>query len=288
MKKGIIFFSLVVYQSFLFAQFRYGFTGGALNSSNSIKSSYFSETDFDIIYRTNLGGITSFPPLSEKVHESLSSKYSFYAGMAFELMLNKSLALRSKFLLDNKGWRERAYTKGSDALYVNAGYGDSVSQHGTFNLSYLSFPFNLIFYAHLKSARVFFGPGLYLSYGLFGHFKVHFDYSNIHYFIFNSNSTFPTGIDSLKLSDSTGEISFHNNKLNRSAVFHANEFDYGLTFETGIEFRNGFFIDLNYTNGLRTVIVDHYGYQNYLTQKFDVVFPNRNRTFNLGVGFFIK
>ncbi|PWT72112.1 MAG: hypothetical protein C5B59_16605 [Bacteroidetes bacterium] len=257
------------------AQFRYGVEGGGIYSFNSIKteSSVYTYQDIILVSPSVGSGGLSYGSRTY-LNGTLHGKYSYYAGVTFDYKLNPGLSLRSKVLLENKGWQEDFKKNGTwlpDIPPFQFNRSDSVSGKEWFKLSYITVPLNLIFYAPFKKTQLFFGAGCYFGFGVIGKYKV-----NI------SQTTFPS------IRDSIGEIAFSvDTALYRSAIYHAYHFDFGLNVCAGIELRNGIFFTINYSNGIKDVIFDRYGYKDIKTGQFLVTLPNRNRAFTIGVGYFL-
>jgi hypothetical protein len=295
--KLIIFSTCILWDIRGFSQFKLGFTGGVINSRNSLTSSEYSVQNIDIIYQfTNFlpsgAPAAGLNPFYTTNYANLSSRFSGYGGLVFDLKLAPDLSIRAKLLVESKGWKETAKINGYDLQFQGGpGSADEISQDEVFKLTYLTLPLNLLFYAPIGKVRLFFGAGFYFGYGLTGHYKVHFNQASIYNYNANYVNTgyIPaTNPQYYTFADSVAEISFYNDTLHRSAVYHANTFDIGLSAGIGLEFRNGLFIDLSYENGLSTVLLDRYGYKNYGTGKFEEIFPNRNRSLSLGLGLFLN
>jgi len=257
------------------AQFRYGLTAGFLQSRISVDSEYEQYEYRDIILRTNQGRLPGYGS-SDRTHiaGASSSATSWYGGFVFDYFFTDGLAIRWKLLLQNPGWKGQ-FVKTGNALanypLIPTSRADTVTGNDQYSLQYITLPVDIVFFASLKKARLYFGAGGYLAYGVAGHYKVSI-----------THSTFS------EVRDSVAEISFNpNTDQYRAAPYHAHRVDIGLTACAGIEFRNGLFIDMNYSVGLKDILIDRYGFQNTYGRDYDIVLPNRIRIFSVGLGYFI-
>jgi hypothetical protein len=260
------------------AQFRYGVIAGGTASYNSVSSenTVYSYLDIIVVAPPSVAGMSGYGDrtyLTGTTHD----RYSYHAGLVFDYKLSRGFSIRSKLLLDNLGWKEDFSERGGLSPFSYAWptpRADSVAGRELFKLTYLSLPINFIFSAPLKYIQLYFGAGAYVGYGVIGHYKVNF-----------SENTFP-GL----IRDSISEITFSSDSLHHSAAFHAYSPDLGLSLTGGLEFRSGLFIDFSFNDGLKNVLKDRYGYIDHLsgTGKYTIIYPNRNRAFKLGIGYFLK
>jgi len=258
------------------AQFRYGLTAGGIQSHISISSEYAKYTYRDIILISLPVSVTNQVGYADRTTESGSTQSitSWYGGYVFDYFLSSGFAIRWSLLLENKGWKGSFQKEGvwQDPQQYNNWRTDSVGGTEQFSLHYLSLPVNLLFFAPLKKIKIYFGAGGYIAYGIMGRYTANFAYS-----------TFPN------VKDSIAEIVFNTNSDKyKGAAYHANTFDWGLTASAGIEFRNGLFVNFSYSNGLRDVLIDRYGFEDINTGKYSPILPNRNRAVCVGIGYFIS
>jgi hypothetical protein len=257
------------------AQFRYGLTAGGIQSHISISSESANYTYRDIILISYPVSVTNQAGYTDRssVSGSTQSASSWYGGYVFDYFLSSGFAVRWSLLLENKGWKGNFKKSGDwhDPQVYNSVRQDSVGGTERFSLHYLSLPINLLFFAPLKKLKIYFGAGGYIAYGIVGHYTANIAYSS-----------FP------EVKDSVAEIAFNTDIDKHKGAYHANAFDWGLSASAGIEFRNGLFINFNYSNGLRDVLINRYGFEDLSTGKFSFILPNRNRAVSIGVGYFIS
>jgi Outer membrane protein beta-barrel domain len=275
--KKIIFISLFIFLvRHSNAQVRVGITGGATISTNSFKSETFSTRNYDFIYY--------YPPDNAFTDNAntfskgeIHSRFSYNLGLVADFQIARSIVLRSQLLIANMGWVEKVNSTGTYAgsAQFPAGRKDSVSENDKFLLTYLQLPLLVIFKAPLRTFQLFFGAGGYIGYGLTGHYSV---------------NILSTSIP--EITDSIVEISFKDGNKYRAAKYHANSIDYGLMVTAGAEFRNNMFVELNYAIGLNNVLTDRYGIFGVKGElngiSSDPVFSNKNRSFNINLGYFFK
>ena len=210
-------------------------------------------------------GISRITIKDESVSGELGSDYyyskgktrnsiTYYGGLLATLRISSSLELRTKLSLNSKSWKEKVVYKVESS---GSGTKDSTTSQRTYRINYLEMPLNLIFSSPLGKAKVLFGVGPYFSYALGGKYKMEVEHT------ITPNST-----------DSVALINFTSKQV-RGTAYDGNRFDFGASLVAGVEFRNGFFIDLNYTVGTKDILSDRY-----------FVFPNRWRVFTVGVGFY--
>jgi hypothetical protein len=78
-------------------------------------------------------------------------------------------------------------------------------------------------------------------------------------------------------------ITFSDNEKYKSVVFHANRFDYGVSIVAGLQLRNNFFIEGAFDDGLHSIFKDKFLVEDKNRTYYN--FPNKKRTFRLGIGY---
>src|SRR6516164_6155661 len=98
MKRILLVTILTPYLTITLGQFRYGFIGGLVNSWNSLKTSYYSESNLYIIYHYYGYPPETSPqlnPFATQINSTLSSKFSGFGGMVFDLKIARDLSIQS-------------------------------------------------------------------------------------------------------------------------------------------------------------------------------------------------
>ena len=244
-------------------KFHFSVIGGATSSTVSVKN--YARSSTYVIPVNGNSGLVSF--YLESKNKSLRS---FFGGMKFEFDLTNSITISSKLYLENTGYVARI----DERVTLNVSpdiQGDSIRGEDRVKLLYLSAPLHIIFYAPLPKSRVYVGVGGFASYGLSG--NLHFKDKN------STNNAFNT-------QDSIIQITFNGSPRVKSATYHANRMDYGVSVIAGMEFRNNFFFEIGYDNGFATILKDRFIVAGGSIIAFN--FPNKKREFKLGIGYRIK
>lgn len=177
---------------------------------------------------------------STKDHtRSVSSVLSFFGGIVASIPVSNNITFRPQLQYMEKGWKN------------HFDFNNAQDYDTRVRAECIDLPLNFVYNIPTKNGRFFIGAGPYLSIALSG--KIHNELDNsTQKLVFSSSDT--TGLATHRL-------------------------DIGANIIAGYEFRNGFFISLNYAHGFidfRTKL------------KNDPNPSNKNTAVGLGIGYMFK
>ncbi|MEP6597587.1 MAG: porin family protein [Ginsengibacter sp.] len=177
---------------------------------------------------------------SSKDHtRSVSSVLSFFGGFVASVPLSKNIIFRPQLQFIQKGWKN------------HFDFDNSQDYDARIRAECIDLPLNFVYNVPTKNGRFFIGAGPYLSLALSG---------NAHNELDNTDTKI-----TFKSADTSG--------------FSANRFDIGANVIAGYEFRNGFFVSLNYSHG----------FIDFRTELKNATNPsNKNTVVGLGIGYMFK
>jgi len=180
---------------------------------------------------------------SKDHNNTINSTFSFFGGMVASVPISRNIIFRPQLQYIAKGWV-------THHDFVDA----SVSDYDTKLVSnWIELPLNFVYNVPAKNGRFFFGLGPYVSYALSA--KIHDDRES----------------GDRKIEFKKGDVT--------DSVPTANRFDIGANLIAAYEFRNGFFISLNYSHG----------FVDFRNDTDDNLQPeNKNIVVGLGIGYMFK
>ena len=187
--------------------------------------------------------VTNASNPSRDHNNTINKSFSFFGGMVASVPVSMNIIFRPQLQYIAKGW------------VTHHDFMDpSVSDYDTKLASHwIELPLNFVYNVPSKNGRFFFGLGPYASYALS---------ATIH----DDRESGDRKIE-FKKGDATDTIPT------------ANRFDIGANFIAAYEFRNGFFLSLNYSHG----------FVDFRNDTDDNVQPeNKNIVIGLGIGYMFK
>lgn len=195
---------------------------------------------------SNKGNLTLATTDSTKDHSiKTKSNFSFFGGIVASIPLSKTIVFRPQLEYIAKGWT-------NDVKYTNSpdkNFQTKLTSH------WIELPLNFVYTVPAKNGRFLFGLGPYIAFALSAKTT-------------DSREGFP---------DLT--IEFTKSEVGNADGLSANRLDVGANLIASYEFRQGFFINLNYSHGF----ID---FRNDLDPTKST--SNKNIVVGLGLGYMFK